>query len=311
MRSNTFTILIILFFLSCKNDKKQHSPTDKKFQFGLHVTNNDTIKYYYTISNQTQTELEANGKKISTISKTDVGLIYAMVKDSTGNVQLTITYDSVHVYSKKNDIEKDMDAATGQNAIDPVERLLGNVLGAKMYITLSSKGKLLTINGNEELRNKLLQQMNFKDAYTQKTIQQQFSQLMGESFVKSNLEQTISLLPDSTIYIGDTWQTTSTQSGEMTMKLLNEYTLDALDNGIAKVNVASTIQTDSSTNKIMGYDVASNLKGKQKGIFEINASTGMVINSNTNTTIDGSIQIMGREIPIKITSEKKLVGRKM
>lgn len=245
MRLSIYTICSVFFIVACNNKPKQHAPTDKPYHLGLHVIGTDTIRYNYTITNQTQTALEANGKKINTTNKTTAGLLYAMIKDSSGNIQLTITYNSLQVYSKNNDIEKEMDAANAPNTIDPVERLLGAIIGAKIYITLSPKGKILAIKGNEELKNKLLQSMNFKDAYTQEAIQQQLSQVLGSDFITANLEQTISVLPDSTVYIGDTWQTSSKQSGQIPLALNSTYTINAIDNNIAKLSLLSTVQSNS------------------------------------------------------------------
>lgn len=312
MRSFLFIISIAIAIISCKSEKKQHGPNDKKYHLGLQLANIDTIKYYYTISNNTQTTLEIDGRKIENSNTTVLGLLYTMVKDSLGNTALTIVYDSIHVYGNMNHVEKEMDATNASTSIDPIEKMLGKIKGSKLFVTMTPKGKILSVKGYDDIKANILQGLTFKDSYTQNALQQQLSKLIGEGFVKSNLEQTVNLLPDSTVYVGDTWQNTSTQSGEISMKLLNTFTLEGIEDDFVKVSVISKILSDSSiTSKVMGYDITPNLKGQQKAYLKINKATGMVVNSNINTTIEGNIQAMGREIPMSITTKKTLVGKKM
>jgi hypothetical protein len=311
MRLSFYIIGLLVFIVSCNNKPKQHAPTDKVYHLGFHVPTVDTSQYYYTITNKTQTDIEANGKIIHSTNTTTTGLLYTLVKDKSDTIQLTITYKSLQAYSNKDGVEKNMDAANAANSINPVEKLLGSLIGASVYVRLSPKGKVLAITGNEALKNKLLQSLNMTDTYMQAAVQQQLSQILGENFVTANLEQTINVLPDSALYVGDSWQTNSKQQGQMALALTNTYTLDAVENGRAKLSLVSTVNSDSSTNKIMGYDVASTLKGKQKGHFEIDQATGLVMNSTNTSTIDGSIQLMGKDIPITITTNKTLVGKKL
>ncbi|MFC4231510.1 DUF6263 family protein [Parasediminibacterium paludis] len=312
MRSLLFIIPLAVTVLSCKSEKKQHGPNDKKYQLGLHIGNEDTIKYYYTISNNTQTILEVDGRKIENSNTTDVGLLYTIVKDSIGNTALTIVYDSIHVHGNMNNVEKDLDAANADNSIDPIEKMLGKIKGARLFVIMAPSGKILSIKGYDDIKANILQGLTFKDSYTQNTLQQQLSKLIGEGFVKSNLEQTINLLPDSTVYVGDTWKSSTSQAGDISMKMLNQFTVESIDDDFVKISVVSKILSDSSkSSKVMGYDITPNLKGNQIEYLVINKLTGLVINSTINSTIEGNVQAMGREIPITIITKKTLVQKKI
>ena len=69
--------------------------------------------------------------------------------------------------------------------------------------------------------------------------------------------------------------------------------------------------SNQASNSVMGYtQVAANLKGEQKGEFEIETKTGMLISSQITANIKGNLQVMGRDIPITIKSSIKMNGTK-
>ena len=55
-----YCTFLYLLIVSCKNSSHHNSPSDKKYQFGLHLTAGE--KYYYNINTETETKLEVNKK---------------------------------------------------------------------------------------------------------------------------------------------------------------------------------------------------------------------------------------------------------
>jgi len=58
----------------------------------------------------------------------------------------------------------------------------------------------------------------------------------------------------------------------------------------------------------MGYKLNSSLKGFQKGEYEINIKSGMLENCNISANIEGTTQVVGRDIPINIDIKIKMKG---
>jgi hypothetical protein len=61
----------------------------------------------------------------------------------------------------------------------------------------------------------------------------------------------------------------------------------------------------------MGYDATANLTGKQEGEFQIQIKSGLPVKSNMSGKIEGTIQMEGRDIPIKIESSVEMDGKKV
>jgi len=61
----------------------------------------------------------------------------------------------------------------------------------------------------------------------------------------------------------------------------------------------------------MGQVVTTNLVGKQEGEYEMDVRTGMLIKSNINAHVTGTIQIMGKDVPVEVTTVTKMIGNKV
>ena len=141
--------------------------------------------------------------------------------------------------------------------------------------------------------------------------QQQWEKTVGKEVVKNNLDQLFKVFPDSAIHIGDTWKINSTQEGELPMTIKSIYTLKAINDDIAIISAEGILTSNGASNSVMGYkDATAVLNGEQKAEFEIETKTGMLINGRITTKVDGKLQMMGREIPVKIKSSVKMNGKK-
>jgi hypothetical protein len=52
-----------------------------------------------------------------------------------------------------------------------------------------------------------------------------------------------------------------------------------------------------------------NLKGEQDGTIELDLSTGMLLNSSIETHVKGTINMLNREMPVKVTPKQKVAGK--
>ena len=72
------------------------------------------------------------------------------------------------------------------------------------------------------------------------------------------------------------------------------------------ITMEGDISSDSSMVNMMGYQVTPNLEGHQHGDFQMESKTGMVVNARITSSVEGTIQMLGRDIPITIESSIKM-----
>lgn len=151
------------------------------------------------------------------------------------------------------------------------------------------------------------------DPTTISTIKEQVSKLAGVEFIKNNIEESFRIIPDTGVYIGDTWQRTNTQPGNIPFQMTSKYTLTALKDSIAEIEVESTVEkvTNIKHQNSLPNNTVTELNGKMEGFIQINKQTGVVEKNKSKTTIKGILNIMGREVPISIQIKKQILGRKI
>ena len=248
-------------------------------------------------------------KKIENLSKVDASVIYAFDKDSAGDFVIRIQYNKVHVYSKNGDDESDLDAANAANSGDPVEGAPGRIAdgqyrcglnhphGARYEAYRASRTCITGMYHNR--RPPIPFQLN--------TVKERWNHTVGDELVNKNMEQLFRIFPDSAVHIGDKWQQApSGQKGELGLKPTNTFTLTDIRDHTAFIESPGTITSDSTATQFMGYNVTTDLKGKQTGEYQVDTKTGMLLSATINVNVEGTLQAMGREIPLTIENEVKI-----
>jgi len=266
-------LMHVIFFFSCK--QQNHSPTEKKYKLGLHIKPGS--KYYYTIHNETETNLKLNDKKMENKNNSTVGLIYEMIKDTAGGFVLKIMYDSFHIVTKKGDAVTEMDAANAANSFNPVEKMLNSLKGNSIFVAINDKGRVIS----------------------------------GEGFVKNNLEQSLNIFPDSALYVGDSWTKKDTQSTELKLNLTTAYTLESVKDSIVEIKSASEINNVNTTADLMGYSATVNFKGTEKGTIKIDLRTGLLLNQKSTINVKGTVELNATKVPVIIKMTREIVARKL
>ena len=320
--------MVMALLAACKNDKQEkkgYFATKLANIFGGGSSGDSAIvapltlhykvgaKMYYTISSEDETTVETSAKTVKNSSKTTIGLVYEVVKDSANQYLLKLTFDKLHFSKKKEDVEQDLDADNGKVSIDPTERVLGGMKGTSLWVTMTSKGKVLKVDGYKSMSDSLLNATGIA-ANSQEValFQTQMEKLVGEEFMKSILEQGAGLFPDKAINEGETWNRKETQTiSGLKVNASTTYKLKSIDDGIITMVSETDIDNQATDLQTMGYSVNTSLQGNEDSKFQIESATGFLVNSRQESTLKGTIQMMGQEIPIKIKSIKEVATRKM
>jgi len=157
---------------------------------------------------------------------------------------------------------------------------------ATIVATLSPTGQVKSVDGFKEIYDKFMGQF-------------------GDELIDKNMDQLFRIFPDSAVHIGDKWQLNSKQKGEIGLNTANSFTLTDIHDGTAFIESDGTITSDS-VSSFMGSHVTTDLKGQQKGEFQVDIKSGMLVSAKVTLTVKGSLSVMGREIRLTIESSQKM-----
>ena len=68
---------------------------------------------------------------------------------------------------------------------------------------------------------------------------------------------------------------------------------------------------DSTSANYMSYDVTVDIRGDGNGEYEMDINSGMLLKARMTMNAKGTIQMMGREIPVTIEVTIKMNGKKV
>ena len=308
-----FVPILALATLSCKllpNTTGNNAEYDPTHTYSLRLNPPAGAKYYYTIKSQSEVKFEVGDKKVDNLNKATAGMNYAIDKDTSGNFAIHIQYDKLHVYTKSDDVETDMDAANASTTADPVEKMLGTLTTIPLTASVTPAGEVRSIAGYQELPDKIMAAFPGTDENTRNLMREKVKQMVGNGIIKNNVSDIFSFFPDSAVHVNDKWKLKSAAVSELNLKTELTFTLAKMEDGVATIKSEGKIDRDSATIDLMGFKVIAKLNGGQQGQYEMDAHTGMLISSEMNTDISGTISIMGQDVPLTLQSTVKIDGQK-
>jgi len=188
--------------------------------------------------------------------------------------------------------------------------MLGALKSANIVATVSSAGEVKSVSGYQEIANQILSRVDASVTDKAKA-QMQWKQMVEQRLVKKNMDQLFKIFPDSAVHIGDKWKLFAHENEEIGFVVKNFYTLKAINDGVANIESVGQIESDSLASSVMGYEVSSDLKGESDGIYGMDIKTGMLVNCVITTKMEGTLQMAGRDIPIKMETKIKIEGLKL
>lgn len=312
MKKTWVYFALIFLIVSCNEETSRVSNEDPSKIFKLSLNPTANADYHYDITNETVMDIEVDGKGIENTNKSDASVNYRISKDGIGSLLLTLQFEKIHIYTKNGKNIKELDSDNKLSS-DPVIRLLGILKETTFQSTLNSNGESKIISGYKEFSDKIIEAFPATDEVTRNAIESQWNKTIGEKLVKQNTSQLFQVFPDTPVHVGSIWSTTDIQEGELPLTVENVFTLKSINDDRAIIKCAGTIASSNGQINIsgIGNNVTTELKGEQEAEYEIETKTGMVINSKTKSDVSGTIQVMGRTIPLKIKTSIKVKGRKL
>jgi len=145
--------------------------------------------------------------------------------------------------------------------------------------------------------------------------QSRLPQFIGENVVKNYLSNSISLLPNRPLKVGDTWKGEGNASQAKGAELSQDFVLTFFDEQTIKISSTGKMKLDSSINSALGANLPlaaiSGLEGSQKGTYEIDQRTRFLKSLRETSTIEGNLDLRGKSIPIQIQTLKTIGIKKI
>ena len=276
--------------------------TAEKTQYRLKL---EAGKEYYMqtiteqqISDPTPAQEQTAVMTVGTGAKLDVSKI-----DANGNAQVTYTYKWIKIGVKGAIEEKVYDSSKKDSTVPKELQWFGPLLEESLLLTITPEGRISEIKELEKVRSNVRQKL--PQGPLKEIAMSSLNQWLDEQTLSESIENSIAIYPDKPVGVGDSWSRNVTYSSGSAMILENKWTLRERKNGVAIIEVASTIKPNPQAKPTEmgspGVTSSSEFSGNQKGLIEIQESTGLIIKSKITQQMSGQNKITRPGVPDKVT----------
>lgn len=299
----TLTLAAAVMALSCNSaDKKAAGTSDQAFRF------NPPVGAAYDITMQMDMDQKVMGQN------NKIGLIttYNMhIKGlDTGLYDLHMKYNhfrmSMNAGGMDMEIDTDKPATAPPNTGDPtgmmvamMNRVFSGIKGQSFSMKLSESGEISDIRGLENIVRAMIDSMGLPPE-AQAQVSASLSDQFNENDIRNSFQTAYSIYPNKPIKVGESWTRTASVKGKMPMMIDSKYTVKAIENGIATLNVASTFSP-------LEKEGDSNIKGTQEGEMQVELATGITTDAKLNQQFTMETQGVPVEVKSLVTIKSKQV----
>ncbi|WP_114791664.1 DUF6263 family protein [Niabella yanshanensis] len=167
--------------------------------------------------------------------------------------------------------------------------------GQSMSLLMNEYGKVLRIEGAEEMLNKM------GGAGQQ---QEAIKGVVGEDALKNMIEQSFGFYPKTPVKAGESWSTEMSLKQPYIIAGSATYTLVKVEGKKAFIDFTGKLSTDSSASMTSnGIEVNFAIEGTFSGSSEVDTDTGIPLKSVIQQKMKGNIEAGGQKIPMAVSSD--------
>ena len=241
-----------------------------------------------------------------------LGLSYTFDVDqvnSDGSALTRVTYDWV-LFEQDGPLGKTKyDSATPPDTVPPAAAGYAALVGQGFTMEISPAGRVQDLQGVDDMITHMLEELDLPEGATMDSVEQSFRDQFGDQALKENMENLMAIYPEEPIGIGGTWSKTVAVSVGVPMILENRWTLTAREDGVATVDVYSTIKSnpEGAPIEIAPFEVSFDISGAQQGTMTLDEDTGLTISAHLTQTFAGQVEMgEGMSWPISWESITRL-----
>lgn len=170
------------------------------------------------------------------------------------------------------------------------------IMGKKFQVTLSSKGKVISVTGLKELIASL------KKGNDDPNAQKMLESTLDEKKITSNFESSYHIFPDKPVKIGESWSQQNSIESMFPMDIKTGYTLKGVNNGIAKIAASGDFTMKKDDYEANDIKMKVDFTGTYSGTYDLDIATGISKKGNIAMPMKGTMELMGMEVPVTVST---------
>lgn len=253
-------------------------------------------KYSASIASKTMMMQNVGDQNVKMNMDFDLDATYRITEEGA-NRKLALTYNKVDMIMNVMDQQVKMSSADKDTSHE-ANAAFRALIGSTVSILMDEYGKIIRVEGTDEILNKITQIQQQKDA---------MKGVVGEDALKNILEQSFGFYPKAQVKPGDSWNASTMMKLPYPIYGSATYTLSKVEGKMAYITVSGNLRTDSTSSITQnGIEMNFSINGDFTGTTEVDLSTGIPVSASVQQKIKGYLEAGEKKIPMAIHSDMKM-----
>jgi len=267
-------------------------------------------KYYLRIITEQKISQTISGREQNIEQTIGLGCDFDVKSvEPNGNAWVSYTYRWAKFIQKGAGGKVVYDSSKKGLPTSPMAQGFAALLEESFSLKITPQGRVEEVKGIQAVRNDVGKKL--PEGPMKETLMMGIKQFINEEGIKEMTESSMAIYPEKPVGIGDSWRKTVALTQGVAMTVENEFILKDRRDGVSFIEVRSNIKSNPEAEPvgIGSTKISYELSGKQRGLIEIEESTGRLMRSKTNQEASGQIKVevagqqsQGQTIPVKIDS---------
>ena len=261
----------------------------------------------YTVKSTSKQTIQqtANGQTFNMDITSNSVTSYKVLKQENDIMDIEFKFDTIATKISSVMFTKEMNSAK-LGSKEPIDRIMNKMSQNTVIAKISTTGKFVSFVTYTKFKDNVMFVLDSIAAGKRDLAKTQAEALIKESAVKSMIEPLFAYLPEKSVKIGDSWETSFLQSANnVSMLCMNTFTLKAVENNVASVTGKSEIESIPSNDP--NAQMSQELKGNITFDCTMDLLTGLRLKNTSKGHIDGTTTMKNNgtemKMPMKLDSE--------
>ena len=232
--------------------------------------------------------------------------------EDTGSYVISLTYTRVRFNTQAPmagmNIDYDSDEPEGE--VNQVAKTFAAMVGQTFRYVLSPTNEVVEVRDTEAFIDQLIASQGIPDGPQKDQMRSMLDQQLGGEGLKQMMRSATVPFPSDKVSVGRTWTSeASLSAGPIATDYTNTFEVASIEGDAVRINSSSVVEPSEKTIENMGMEMIAKLGGTQNGFMMIDKATGITTNGEIRQNFEGTLSMMGMEIPMKIDSEVTITGK--
>ena len=296
-----FSLMII--FSACNKEK---------YTLEYNFSPGDSFKQHIEVETNINQNFKGQEVNISGEIFTNVSFTIKEV-DNNGEFSMEMTYEKMKMDMDMGMMQISLDSDTDNNIATPEDMspIFKSLIGVPIVFTMDKKGNVSSFGGFDKLLESMTNAIQSDmDEFTKQQMLASLDEQLSEESLYSMFNNIFSYFPQDRdeVSIGDNWSIEMKVNNQgMSLSSVLNITLESVKDNIATLTCKGDITTPEGgiVREMNGTPATINMKGTMEGTVLIDMANGITSKLDMVQNLEGATNVMGMEIPQKITNKIK------